>query len=365
MTNLMIERGTKIEELDTPLLLLDLGILEANIKRMAEYFCDRQMTMRPHTKTHKTPIIAHKQIAAGAKGIACQKLSEAEVMVESGIRDVFITNQVVGWNKILRLAKLAHHSTMSVMVDNAENVRQLSDAAEQEGVSINVLIEVNVGMNRSGVEPGSSAVKLASVVQGAKSLHFKGILGYEGHCVLIDDYEEKKRLCLEALAKDVQTGDLIRRSGIEVETICAGGTSTYDITGNYSGITEIHPGTYATMDLKFKNMGMPFDCAVSLLTSVISTPSAGKSTVDAGLKAISTEYGLPKTKQGDCEVVHLYEEHCLLEQKTSANKFTIGDKVELLPMHGCTTIPLHDKFCCTRNGYVEAVWDIPARGKFY
>ena len=361
---MMVERGTKIEELDTPILLLDLDILEANIKRMADYFRDKKVMMRPHIKTHKTPIIAHKQIAAGAKGIACQKLSEAEVMVESGIRDVFITNQVVGWNKILRLAKLAHHSTMSVMVDDAENVRQLSNAAEQEGVSINVLVEVNVGMNRSGVEPGPSAVKLASAVVGAKNLNFKGILGYEGHCVLIDDYEEKKRLCLEALAKDVQTGDLIRRSGIDVETVCAGGTSTYDITGNYPGITEIHPGTYATMDLKFKNMGMPFNCAVSLLTSVISTPSAGRATVDAGLKAISTEYGLPKTRQGNGEVIHLYEEHCLLQQDNAAKEFKIGDKVELLPMHGCTTIPLHDKFYCTRNGYVEAVWDIAARGKF-
>ena len=362
---MMIESGTKIEELNTPILLLDLNTLEANIKRMANYFRDKKVTMRPHVKTHKTPIIAHKQIAAGAKGIACQKLSEAEVMVESGIRDVFITNQVVGLNKILRLAKLAHHSTMSVMVDDVENVRQLSIAAAQEGVSINVLVEVNVGMNRSGVDPGPPAVKLANAVQNAKNLNFKGILGYEGHCVLIDNYEEKKKLCLEALAKDVQTGDLIRRSGIDVETICAGGTSTYDITGNYPGITEIHPGTYATMDLKFKNMGIPFDCAVSLLTSVMSTPSPGRATVDAGLKAISTEYGLPKTKQGNGEVIHLYEEHCLLQQDDSAKEFKIGDKVELLPMHGCTTIPLHDKFYCTRNGYLEAVWDITARGKFY
>jgi D-serine deaminase-like pyridoxal phosphate-dependent protein len=361
---LIAERGTKIEDLDTPVLLLDLDILESNIKKMAEFFRNKPVRLRPHIKTHKTPIIAHKQVAAGADGIACQKLTEAEVMVESGIRDVFVTNQVVGWNKALRLARLAHHSKISVIVDDAMNVRQLSQAASQVGVTLNVLVEVNVGMNRCGVPPGKPAVTLAKEIVNAHGLKFQGILGYEGHCVLLDDYAKKKQLCLEALAKDVETKQLLIDSGLDVEKVCAGGTSTYDITGLYPGITEIHPGTYATMDLKFKNMGMPFDCAVTLLTSVISTPTTGRATIDAGMKAISQEFGIPKVDRSDTKLVHLYEEHGLLELGESAKPLHPADKVQLVPTHGCTTINLHDKFHCTRRGYLEAVWNIAGRGKF-
>lgn len=339
-----------------------MDILDQNIKKMADFFHNKQARMRPHIKTHKCPIIAHKQITAGAKGIACQKLSEAEVMVESGISDVFITNEVVGWDKTLRLARLAHHSNMIVLVDDRDNVNQLSKAAELEGVQINVLVEVDVGMHRCGVQPGQPAVNLAREIRTKPGLIFKGILGYEGHCVLIDDYNQKKALCQEALGKDVETKQLLEKSGLHVERVCAGGTSTYDIAGGYSGITEIHPGTYATMDLKFKNMGMPFDCAVTLLTSIISNPGPGKFTVDAGMKAISQEYGLPRAKLDGTQLVHLYEEHCLLENKTNGQQLRLGDKVELIPTHGCTTINLHNQFYCVRNGYLEAVWKISARG---
>ena len=360
----MGERGVKVEELDTPALLLDLDMLDRNIKSMENYFHNKPTRMRPHIKTHKCPTIAHKQIAAGAGGIACQKLSEAEVMVESGIPDVFITNQVIGWNKILRLARLAHHSNLTLLVDDVANVNELSKAAEQEGVTINVLVEVDVGMHRCGVQPGRPAIALAREIATKRGLNFKGILGYEGHCVLIDDYEQKKKLCLEALAKNIQTKQLLDEAGLQVENVCAGGTSTYAITGSYPGITEIHPGTYATMDLKFKNMGMPFDCAVTLLTSVISNPAPNKFTIDGGMKAISQEFGLPNPRLTGARLVHLYEEHGLIEQEPGSSTLKIGDKVELVPTHGCTTINLHNQFHCIRNGYLESTWKISARGMF-
>lgn len=360
---MITDRGTKVEDIDTPALLLDLENLERNIKRMADYFHDKQTKMRPHIKTHKCPIIAHKQIAAGAEGIACQKLSEAEVMVESGIRDVLITNQVIGWNKVLRLAKLAHHSTITVLVDNTENVQQLSTAAQQEGVQLGVLEEINVGMNRCGVPPGDGAVALAREISNKQGLNFKGILGYEGHCVLIDNYEHKKSLCLEAMTKNIETKNKLEQSGLRVESVRAGGTSTYNITGTYPGITEVHPGTYATMDAKFKSMGIPFDNAVTLLTSVISNLQPGRFTLDAGMKAITSEYGLPQPRREGLELTHLYEEHALVEDKNLQTHLGLGDKVELVPTHGCTTINLHDQFHCVRHGYLESVWSISARGK--
>jgi D-serine deaminase-like pyridoxal phosphate-dependent protein len=330
---------------------------------MTNFFHNKPVKMRPHVKTHKCPIIAHKQIAAGAEGIACQKLSEAEVMVESGIHDVFITNQVIGWSKLLRLARLAHHSNLTLLVDDLVNVSQLSKAAEQESVEINVLIEIDVGMHRCGVQPGQPALALAREIVTKPGLNFVGILGYEGHCVLIDDYNTKKRFCQEALAKNIQTKQLLEGSGLNVEKVCAGGTSTYDITGVYPGISEIHPGTYATMDLKFKKMGIPFDYAVTLLTSVISNPTPNKFTTDAGLKAISQEFGLPEPRLTGMKMIHLYEEHGLLEQ-TSGKRPQVGDKVELIPTHGCTTINLHNQFHCVRNGYLESTWKISARGMF-
>jgi len=357
--------GTCIEEIDTPALLLDLDRLEANIARMAAFFADRPAALRPHTKTHKCPIIAHKQIEIGAIGVTCAKLDEAEVMALAGIRDILIANQIVGRRKIRRLIGLAGWTEVMVAVDEARNVADLSAAATSKGVSVRVLVEVDVGMGRCGVEPGEPAVALARQVASSPGLIFEGLMGYEGHAVLRPTFEERREKAEAAMALLIRTKEQVEASGLEMRIVSAGGTGTYDISGAYAGVTEIQAGSYATMDVRYRDCGLPFECAVACLATVISVPRPGIAITDAGMKALTPEFGMPEVAhRRGIVVTKLSEEHGTLKLADGVSLCS-GDKIELIPSHGCTTINLHDEFYALRNGVVEAIWPIAARGGFH
>ena len=206
--------GIHKDEIDTPALLIDLDLMESNIAKMADYIRSSSTELRPHTKTHKTPILAHKQIEAGAIGVTCAKLGEAEVMVAGGIRDILIANEIVPPQKISRLVSLAKHADVMVAVDDPENVENLSMAARSKGANLRVLVEVDVGMKRCGVTPDESALKLAQKVADAKNLTFAGLMGYEGHTVAIPDFEERKRKAEEAMSLLVETKELVENGGL-------------------------------------------------------------------------------------------------------------------------------------------------------
>lgn len=355
------------DELETPALIVDLDIMEHNIAAMAEAARKCGVNLRPHVKTHKIPAIAHKQVAAGAVGICCATLGEAEVMVEAGLNDVLVTRAVVGRTKVERLCALSRHSHISVVTDSVENVAELAVVAESTGVVLDVLMEVNVGQNRCGVEPASAqALALAERIAGQKSLRFAGIQGYEGHLVLIADEAERTNLTRGANAGAHETKRMVERAGIAVPTLTGGGTGTYLITGGavQSGYTEIQPGTYPTMDARYSaQMGdEPFGPALGLLATCVSR-SAGRAVLDAGTKAISVDYGAPPVKGrpglayqpgrgGDEHGVILFQD----------DELRVGDRVELYPSHGCTTFNLHNWLYGIRGDYVEAVWKIAARG---
>jgi D-serine deaminase-like pyridoxal phosphate-dependent protein len=208
--------GAPIEEIDTPALLLDLDIMERNIARMAAAFQPLQAKLRPHAKTHKSPIIARKQLAAGAIGVTCAKLGEAEVMIEGGVRDVLIANQIVGVQKIRRLVSLAHHADLIVAVDDSRNITALSQAAQAANVTLLVLVEVNIGQNRCGVEPGEPALTLARQVEQAPRLKFAGLMGYEGHLVFVPSLEERVHRVHSDMQALTDTVSFIE-SGLRVE----------------------------------------------------------------------------------------------------------------------------------------------------
>ena len=356
--------GMPKEEIDTPALLLDLDKLEANIARMAAYFADRPAALRPHTKTHKCPIIAHKQIEAGAIGVTCAKLDEAEVMALAGIKDILIANQIVGRRKIERLMGLAAWTEVMVAVDDARNVADLSAAATSRGVSLRVLVEVDVGMGRCGVEPGEPAVALARQVASSPGLVFEGLMGYEGHAVLRPTFEERKEKAEAAMALLVGAKEQVEAAGLEVRIVSGGGTGTYNISGAYPGVTEIQAGSYATMDVRYRDCGVDFECALTCLATVISTPRPGVAITDAGMKALTPEFGMPEVVGREGIVVtKLSEEHGALKLADGVS-LRPGDKIELIPSHGCTTINLHDEFYALRDGIVEAIWPIGARGGF-
>jgi D-serine deaminase-like pyridoxal phosphate-dependent protein len=360
----MVKLGTKIEELDTPCLLVDLDVMENNISKMAEEFRGMPATLRPHAKTHKAPIIAHKQLKAGATGITCAKVGEAEVMAEAGIGPLLIANQVVGEPKVTRLVNLTKHSDVTVAVDNPDNVKHLAESARRKGVKLNVVVEVDVGNNRCGTESGEPALKLAKEVIGYNSLNLRGLMGYEGFCQMVPKMEERRPKTEAAMQKLVSTRDLFDDKGVPVEIVTAGGTGTHMITGRFPGVTEVEAGSYVFMDAHYGSIeGLEkFGHALTLLTTVSSVPRPGVAICDAGLKTLTCEFGMPTIKNvTGVEYVNPSEEHGRLKIKDG--DLRIGEKLELIPSHCCTISNLHDSFYCTRKGELEAIWKVAARGR--
>ena len=364
----MIETGEYIgmprDEIDTPALLVDLEALEFNIDKLAQHFQQAGKNLRPHTKSHKTPAIAHRQLAAGAIGITCAKLGEAEVMADAGIQDILVANQIVGPRKLQRLVTLAGRCDLMVAVDHPANLSALAAAAGQGGVQPRVLVEVNIGHNRCGVAPGQPAVEVARLVASARHLRFAGLMGYEGHVVDLEDREAREQGARECLQRLVDTRQDVEKAGIEVEITSASGTGDYYLSTGYAGITEVQAGSYALMDHAYGKLGLGFEKALTVLTTVTSRPAPDQVITDAGLKSLTPEHGMPALKdRDDLEVHALSEEHGRLRAGSGSCELEVGDLLEFIPGHGCTTINLHDWLYAMRHGRLEEIWAIAGRGK--
>ena len=354
--------GKPWTSLDTPTLCVDLDTLERNIQRMAALARDAGVALRPHIKTHKCPQIAQMLLDAGAAGITCAKVSEAEVMVDAGITDILIANQIVGAFKIQRLVSLAKRSQLTVAVDDADNVAMLSKEAERAGVTVGVLVEVDVGMGRCGVAPMEPALALAQTVAALPGLELRGVMGYEGHAVMIPDATEREQAVQAALTPLVETAALLRDRGLTADVVSAAGTGTAAMTARFPGITEIQPGSYATMDARYGGLDLGFEPSVTIVAQVISVPREDRAVLDAGLKSATTEFGNPPVRSPEgWRLAHLSEEHGVLHRE-GGSPLALGDRVALIPTHGCTTNNLHDRFFAVQGGIVAAVWPIAARG---
>ncbi len=356
------EIGMNKWEIDTPALVLDLEALERNLARMATFLRDRPARVRPHTKTHKCPTIAWKQLEAGAIGVTCAKLGEAEVMARAGIRDILIANQIIGALKIKRLVNLAVDTEVMVAVEAVENARQLSDAAVAAGVRLRTLIEVDVGMGRCGVAPGEDTLTLARQMAALPGLRLEGLMGYEGHAVMIPDAERRRATAQQAMALLVGTKELLEQNGLPVGIVSAGGSGTYNITGAYPGVTEIQAGSYATMDARYKGVIPEFETALTVVAQVISA-RGDHAVIDAGLKTMTPEFGVPALQRpAGWALAHQSEEHSTLT-RSDGTPLKPGDRVEIVPSHGCTTINLHDAYRVTSGERVVAIWPIAGRGQ--
>jgi len=353
-----------LSEIDTPSLVLDLDLLERNIGLMQSFFSGRCARLRPHFKTHKCPPIAHKQLAAGAKGVTCAKVGEAEVLVQSGVKDVLIANEVVGQAKIRRLMGLIRHADVAVCVDDARNVKDLSQAAAAVRAALGVLVEVDIGMGRCGVRPGKPAVDLARIVRRSKNLDFRGLEGYEGHLVSRAPGPEKDALTRSVLALLSRTKNALEAAGIPCREISGGGTGTYKVSGAHPVMTEIQAGSYATMDAKYARITPEFACALFCLATVVSRPKKAVAVCDAGLKAVTSEFGMPEVVGlPGAKVDRLSEEHAILSLRGGAERLRPGDRILFVPSHGCTTFNLHDTVYGARRGRLECAWPIAARGR--
>jgi D-serine deaminase-like pyridoxal phosphate-dependent protein len=359
--------GRRLEDVDTPALVVDADALESNIRDMADFFATAPSVLRPHAKTHKSPIVAQKQIDAGAIGITCAKLGEAEAMQEGGVHDILIANQIVGRQKINRLVRLARHADVAVAVDSEHNAQQISDAAVAAGSTVRVLVEVNVGMDRCGVEPGEPAIALAKKVSVMPGLRFFGIQAYEGHLVNKPSHAERVELVQRAMAPMLETRRAMEGAGIEVQAVTGGATGTFDITSQLDGFDEVQAGSYVFMDAKYATVEGPgerFIPAIYLWSTVISRPTDDRAVTDIGLKTATPELGLPKFLDFEgAELLGLSEEHGRVRVDGDARQLRAGDKVRIQPGHVCTTVNLHDSYVVVRDGIVEAIWPVAARGR--
>jgi D-serine deaminase-like pyridoxal phosphate-dependent protein len=355
---------TLFPQIDTPALLLDADALEANLQLMANFFANRHSKLRPHFKSHKCTTIARMQMKAGAIGITCAKLGEAEVVADAGIRNILVANQIVGPLKIRRLIELCRRADPMVVVDSVDNIKMLSENASAAGVQIGVLVEVNVGMGRCGVAPGEPALELARLIVVSPGLRFEGLHGYEGHCVDLRDDAERVAQTRQSLKAIVDTRRLIERAGLKVHIVTGGGTGNYMINGDCEGVDEVQAGSYAAMDWWYTDIRPEFKQALSILATVVSRTSPELIVIDVGRKGIGAEWGPPRVKNlpGSEVISYSSEEH--MKIKVPANSaIRIGDRIEIVPSHGCTTSNLYPEFIVHRNGLVTDKWPIEGRGK--
>ncbi len=358
-----------IEDVDTPCLLIDLDAFERNVAAMADYVKSRGVRLRAHAKTHKSADIARYQIEkGGACGICCQKVSEAEALVDGGIRDVLISNEVVAPNKIERLAMLANRARVLVCVDDFGNVADLASAAQKHGVTLECLVEIDIGQDRCGVEPGLAAVELAEAVDSSPGLRFGGLQAYHGKAQHVRDFAERKTAIETAVAQTAATIGMLKDAGLECAIVAGAGTGTYRIEGASGVYNELQCGSYIFMDADYQRVRdeagrgiADFGNSLFVYTSIMSKTKSGKAVCDAGLKALSVDSGLPVIfGASSIEYVKCSDEHGVIQDPEDTLK--LNDKLKLIPGHCDPTVNLYDWYVCVRNGRVEALWPVTARG---
>lgn len=361
-------------DLDTPALIVDRRLMAENIRLMAAKAAKWQVKLRPHTKTHRTPAVAKLQVAAGANGITVAKVGEAEVMAAAGLDDIFIANEIFGDVKLARLREVHRRARVAVGVDNAEQVAALGRFFAEEARPLEVMIEVETGEERTGVLTPADGLALARLITATKGLSLRGLFTHEGHsygaatpaeCVARLDQSQRDILAVAAH---------LRANGVAVAEVSIGSTPSLLHGEVWPGITEIRPGTYVYMDAAQGHaIGDYGRCALTVLATVVSRPTAERVVVDAGVKALTSftrgagichtpGYGLVKGFDG-LRLKKLYDEHGVIEDAAARSRLAVGDKIEIIPNHVCPTCSQYDTVYIVEDGQVTDVWPILARGK--
>ena len=360
-----------VRELSTPVLTVDLDVLERNLDRGAEV-CRRQgVGLRPHTKTHKTLEVARLQLACGALGLTVAKVGEAEVMAGAGFDDILVAYPILGAEKLRRLARLARARRLLLALDSEAAAQELSRAAGAQNATMGVLVEFDAGGRRCGLAPGPALVALARVIENLPGLKFRGLMSYFGN---VWGTPEERRAEAERVAEHVsQALAAFRAERMPIEIVSGGSTPSAEFAHLIPGLTEIRPGTYVYNDLNTYYQGACTleDCAVRVVATVVSTAVPGRAIIDAGSKTISSDLLGSGPKRGygyvveapDAPIVKLNEEHGLLDITQSQRSFQVGEVVTVIPNHVCSTVNMHDEIVTQRRGEAVGCWKIAARGK--
>ena len=360
-----------VHDLETPALLIDVDVMERNLRRVADYARTHGLRLRPHTKTHKIPALARRQVELGAAGVAVAKVTEAEVMVESGTPDLLIAYPVIGRSKLERLTRLARRTKVTVAVDGMEAARPMAEAARAAGVEIGVLAEADVGLGRMGVPAPDGIVALSQELASLPGLRWEGVTFYPGH---IKTTDADGLSSLDALNRTVaEMLDALRSAGLSPGIVSGGSTPTLFESHNVRGMNEIRPGTYIFNDRNTVHCGAcgPADCAATILCTVVSTARPGRMMIDGGSKTFSSDrlshgddgtsgelLGAPTTR-----FFRMNEEHGYVDLDEGAPRFAVGDRVRVVPNHICVAVNLHERIYGVRGDEVVDEWRVEARGK--
>ena len=366
MRDYRCEPGTPINDLDTPCLIVEMDALENNYRVAAEAYRDTVCKMRQHTKNVKSPLLAKMQMEFGGSngGVCTAKVAEAEVMIEGGITDILIPNQIVTHDKLARLCALAVRGDVKICADSVENVRAVSEAASRSGVEIGILIEVDTSMGRAGVRGKRGAVEVAKAARDLPGVAFRGVMSHQN---VGDSFQKEERhargretiqICLDAK-------NAVEAAGIPVEIVSSGETFSYDVAAQIDGVTEVEGGTYALMSTGYAYM-TEFQIAGKVLGTVVSAPRPGIVIGDVGTRAMAGPSGMIPSVDGltGVEVESIHDEHIVLSVDGDA-ELSVGDKFKLLPAHQDMLVNRWDEYTAVRNGVVEEVWEIPARGCYH
>jgi D-serine deaminase-like pyridoxal phosphate-dependent protein len=358
--------GTPKDELDTPALCLDLPAFDSNIREAVATCRQHGVAWRPHAKCHKSPDVARRLLDAGAIGLTCAKLGEAEVFAAAGIYDLLIANMIVGKRKIERLVALCEKADPMVCLDDLDQAEPISAAMHAVGLKVRVLIELDLGMNRAGVTPGKHAVELARRVVTLPGLQLAGIMGWEGHLLTIEDASEKQGKIAAAIGELLHTRVLFEAAGLPCPIVSCGGTGSWPITAGQPGVTEVQAGGVIFMDEFYRRRCRvaPFHNALTLLVTVVSRPAPDRAIIDAGRKAMNIDL-IPSRVVGrdDITVERLSAEHGQLKLAPSAQSLAIGDRLELIPGYSDLTTVLHNQFYVIQDGRLADIWRLTARGR--
>ena len=359
------EPGMSIDEVDTPALIVDLDALEANLDHMAALAAAAGMKLRPHAKTHKSPVIAHMQMARGAVGQCVQKVGEAEILAWGGVPDILVSNEIVSPRKLARLAALTHFSRIALCADAPRGIDLIETAASDAGVRLSVLVEIDVGAGRCGVAPGPEAVAFAKRIAASSHLRFGGLQAYHGGAQHLRKLDERSASIASAAQQTQSVVDDLKRAGLDCAIVSGAGTGTFALEAASGVFTELQVGSYAFMDADYgrNHPAPPFRNSLFVLCTAMSVPRAGLAVVDAGHKAVAVDSGLPLVWNREGVVyVGASDEHGKLSLDSDAEPIRLGERIMLTPGHCDPTVDRYDWYVGLRKNRVESLWPVAARG---
>ena len=368
---IMLDDPIPLEELQTPALIIDLDVFDANLVKMQSYLQEQDIALRAHTKMHKCPLIARKQVESGARGVCAAKISEAEVMGAAGIEDVLVTSPIATPDKVTRFVEARKNNPgLKIVVDCADSADLLAKVAGLEGLVVDVFVDMDLGMGRTGIETGDKTLQLVRHIGESNSLNLSGLQMYAGNCMHIEGFSKRKQKYAHLLSKGVETLALLDEAGIVIPVVSGGGTGTYNMESDLGLINELQAGSYAFMDIEYRDIGgvdseqfLDFGVSLFVLVTAISQPQSRLITVDGGFKSFASDKMAPEFRDVEGVIYHWGgDEHGIVQLNNPSHEIRLGNKLSMLTPHCDPTVNLHDFYFPYRDGLVHEVWPISARG---